>query len=116
VKTARQPEASAGLATRRLLILDQVRFSKHVAVEVLIGGRWIVVDPAYRAVFRASHGATLTREELGNPEVFAAATQKIQGYDPTYTFDRTAHIRIERLMGIGHPLRIIVDWIFPGWE
>jgi hypothetical protein len=107
---------SSGLATRRLLILDENRFSKHVAVEVLIGGRWIVVDPAYRAVFRANNGATLTREELTNPEVFAAATQKIRGYDPTYTFDRTAHIRVDRLIGIGHPLRIILDWMFPGWE
>lgn len=95
---------SAGLATRRLLILDQNRLSKHVTVEVLVGGRWIEVDPAYRAVLRANNGATLTRDELTNPEMLAAVIRKIRGYDPTYTFDRTAHIRIERLMGIGHPL------------
>ncbi|HYL46392.1 MAG TPA: transglutaminase domain-containing protein [Candidatus Limnocylindrales bacterium] len=107
---------SAGLATRRLLILDENRFAKHVTVEVLIGGRWIVVDPAYRTVLRADNGATLTRDELVNPEVFAAATRNIRGYDPAYSFERTAHIRVERLMGIGRPLRIILDGMFPGWE
>jgi hypothetical protein len=107
---------SSGLATRRLLILDEDRLVKHVTVEVLIGGRWIVVDPAHRAVFRANNGATLTRGELANPEVFAAAARQIRGYDPVYTFDHTAHLRVERLMGIGHPLRSILDWMFPGWE
>jgi hypothetical protein len=92
------------------------RFAEGATVEVLIGGRWIVVDPAYRTVLRADNGATLTRDELVNPEVFAAATRNIRGYDPAYTFERTAHIRVERLMGIGRPLRIILDGMFPGWE
>jgi len=107
---------SAGLAARRLLLLDSHRMTKHVVAEVLVDGRWVVVDPAFRAVFRGPDGQLLTREQLANPAVLAAATRGIAGYDPAYTFDRTAHVRIARLRVIGVSIRSILDHALPGWE
>jgi hypothetical protein len=107
---------SAGLSARRLLLLDSRRMTKHVVAEVLVDGRWVVVDPAFRTVFRSPDGRLLTRADLADPAVFAAATQGIHGYDPSYTFDRTAHVRMARLRGVGVPIRNILDRVLPGWE
>lgn len=107
---------SAGLAARRLLLLDSRRIAKHVVAEVLIDGRWIVVDPAFRTVLRGRDGGLLTREQLSDPVVFSAATRDIQGYDPIYTYERTAHVRISRFHFAGLPLRGILDHLLPGWE
>jgi hypothetical protein len=107
---------SAGLAVRRLLLLDSRRLTKHVVAEVLIDGRWIVVDPAFRAILRGSDGGLLTREQLSDPAVFCAATCDIKGYDPTNTFESTAHIRISRLGFASLPLRGVLNHLLPGWE
>jgi len=107
---------SAGLAVRRLLLLDSRRLTKHVVAEVLIDGRWIVVDPAFRTVLRASDGGLLTREQLSDPTVFSAATRGIRGYDPIDTYDRTVHVRLSRLGLIGKPLRRVLNGFLPGWE
>jgi len=107
---------SAGLKARRLLLLDSKRMTKHVVAEVLIDGRWAVVDPAFRTVFRGTDGRLLTREDLLDPAVFAAASQRIHSYDPSYTFDRTAHVRISRLPIIGFPIREVLDDVLPGWD
>ena len=47
---------SSGLHARRLLLLDQYGSSKHVVVEVLIGDRWVVVDPSYHFILRLPDG------------------------------------------------------------
>ncbi|MFZ3380936.1 MAG: hypothetical protein WA211_05805 [Candidatus Acidiferrales bacterium] len=107
---------TGNLAVRRLLLVDSHMMTKHVVAEVLVNGRWIIVDPAYRLVLRDAQGRTLTREELTNPQTFAEATQNIPAYDPTYTFDRTIHVRIGRIHFLGVPLRKIADRIFPGWD
>lgn len=64
---------SGGLNVRRLLLLTPERNTKHVVAEVLIDDRWIIVDPAYRAILRNAKGQMLTREELRNPTVFRQA-------------------------------------------
>jgi hypothetical protein len=69
-----------------LLRLDENRLTKHVTAEVLVNGRWIIVDPAYRVVIQGPDGSMLTREQLANLAVFAAATKNIHAYDPAYTF------------------------------
>jgi hypothetical protein len=107
---------SAGLTARRLLLLDSRQLTKHVVAEVLIEGRWIVVDPAFRVVHRDASGRSLTRQELIDPAVFAAATSGIRGYSPAYTFDRTCHIRLARLGPVGSLLRYTLDRLLPGWE
>jgi hypothetical protein len=107
---------SAGLAARRLLLLDSHRMTKHVVAEVLVDGRWIVVDPAFRVVLRDSDGRLLTREELADPAVFSAATRGIPGYDPVYTFDHSVHVRVSRLRFVGVPLGGGLDRLLPGWE
>jgi hypothetical protein len=107
---------SAGLEARRLLLLDSRRMTKHVVAEVLIGGRWIVVDPAFRQVLRGSDGGLLTREELADAAVFSVATRDIHGYSAGYTYENTAHVRISRLRFVGLPLRVVFDHVLPGWE
>ena len=106
---------SAGLTARRLLLLDSRQMTKHVVAEVLIEGRWIVVDPGFRVILRDAGGRSLTRLELTDPAVFEAATGGIRGYSPAYTFDRTSHIRLSRLGPVGSLLRYTLDRL-PGWE
>jgi hypothetical protein len=107
---------SGGLQTRRLLLLDSHRLVKHVAAEVLVDGRWIVVDPAFRTILRGAEGKPLTREQLENTVTFATAIGNIPGYDRRYTFELTTHIRLGRLHLVGIPIRIILDRLLPGWE
>jgi hypothetical protein len=107
---------SAGLAARRLLLVDSHALTKHVVAEVLMDGRWVVVDPTFRVILRGPDGVPLTREQLVNPAVFAAATRNVDGYSPTYSFERTTHIRANRLRWLGIPIRNAVDRLWPGWE
>jgi hypothetical protein len=107
---------SAGLSARRLLLLDSDRQAKHVVAEVLIDGRWIVVDPAFRALLRGDDGNLLTREQLAIPQIFSAATHDIPNYDSSYTFERTSHIRMSRIRSVGLPLRKALNVLLPGWE
>ena len=107
---------SAGLRSRRLLLLDPHRLTMHVVAEVLVDGRWIVVDPAFRTILRDSAGRTVTRKQLSDRSVFLAATGGIPGYDPSYTYDRTVHVRMARLGRAGYYLRLVFNQIAPGWE
>jgi len=107
---------SAGLSARRLLLLDSRRMTMHVVAEILIDGRWIVVDPAFRAIPRGANGELLTRKDLADPAIFAAAIKNIPGYEADYTYERTAHVRLARLRILGAPLRRILDRAVPGWE
>jgi hypothetical protein len=104
------------MQARRLLLVDSRQTTKHVVAEVLVDGRWIIVDPSFRVVMRGPDGKTLTREELADPAMFAAATRNIRGYEPSYTFDHTVHIRLARIQVFGSLLRRILDRAFPGWE
>lgn len=107
---------SSGLHARRLLLLDQNRSSKHVVVEVLIGDRWVVVDPSYRFVARLPNGQLVTRTEMMDPAIFHAATQSIPNYPADYTYESTSHIRLRRIPWIGRYLRGTFNFIWPGWE
>ncbi len=107
---------SAGLTARRLLLLNSQRVTAHVVAEVLIDGRWIVVDPAFRLIPRGSDGRLLSREDLMDPAILSAATHGVPGYSPAYTFDRAVHIRVSRLRYVGLPLRMALDRFIPGWE
>jgi len=107
---------SGGLSVRRLLLLTPQRNTKHVVAEVLIDNRWIIVDPAYRVIFRDSQGRLLTRSELRNPAVFADAIRLVPAYPAEYSFDRFAHIRLARLPLDGLGLRTVLDSTVPGWE
>lgn len=107
---------SSGLHARRLLLLDRSRSSKHVVVEVLIGNRWVVVDPSYRFVARLPDGHLVTRTEMMDPAIFHAATQSIPHYPADYTYESTSHVRLRRIPWIGKYLRGIFNFIWPGWE
>lgn len=107
---------SSGLHARRLLLLDQYRLSKHVVVEVLIGARWVVVDPSYHFVLRLPDGQFPTRTELKDPAIFRAATQSIPNYPAAYTYESTVHVRLGRIPWIGRYLRGIFNFIWPPWE
>jgi hypothetical protein len=107
---------SSGLSARRLLLLSEDGQSKHVVVEVLIDGRWIVVDPSYHFMLRLPDGQFLTRAQLMDPAVFRAATQSIANYPPSYTYESTVHVRLARIPWIGRYLRRILNFMWPQWE
>jgi hypothetical protein len=107
---------SNDLQVRRLLLLSPDRRAKHVVAEVLLDGRWIIVDPTFRVVMRNAKGEMLTRKQLQNPQTFAEATAAIPGYPASYTYEKYAHVRVARLPLDGMRLRRALDWIFPGWD
>jgi hypothetical protein len=107
---------AAGVKTRRLLLLNASGGSKHVVVEVEWGDRWVVVDPSFRAVFRAGSGRPLTKEELHNPETFQDAISRIPDYSPEYSFERTVHVHLTRIPVLGESLRRTLEFLFPRWE
>jgi len=107
---------SVGLEARRLLLLGPDWRTKHVVAEVFIDNRWIVVDPTFHDIFRGADGGYLTRSQLADPTVFAAATRSIANYNPSYTFERTAHIHTTRLPYIGAVMRRALSAVSPTWD
>ena len=107
---------TSGLSARRLLLLDPDGGTKHVDAEVWIDGRWFVVDPTFHVILRGVDGKMLTRRELANPAVFSAATRTIPGYDPSYSFERTEHIRLARIPIVGRPVQRILNSLIPAWQ
>jgi Transglutaminase-like superfamily len=105
-----------GLRARRLLLLTPEDEAKHVVAEVLIDGRWVIADPAYRVLLRDAQGRLLTRQDLRDPAVFAEATRFVPHYPKEYTYEKFAHVRLARLPMEGFHLRWILDKAFPGWE
>ena len=107
---------SGGLNVRRLLLLTPERNTKHVVAEVLIDDRWIIVDPAYRAILRNAQGQMLTREELRNPTVFRQAISTLPDYPMDYNYDHFAHVRLARMPLYGFGLRRLLDQALPRWD
>jgi hypothetical protein len=107
---------SGGLPARRLLLLNAQRQANHVVAEVYVDGRWIIVDPSFRAILRGSDGQPLTRQQLNDPQTLAIATHDLAGYSPLFTYDRTAHLRMSRIPVIGSLLRRVLDGVLPGWD
>jgi len=107
---------SSGMNARRLLLLDKNRLSKHVVVEVVLGDRWIVVDPSYHTVFRLPDGRLVTRTDLQDPNIFRLVTQGIPNYPQIYTYESTVHIRLSRIPVVGGHLRTIFNFVWPSWE
>jgi len=107
---------SAGLETRRLLLLTPDRNTKHVVAEVHLDGRWIIVDPTYRVMLKDANGNLLTRSDLRNPETFRQAISTIPKYLPEYNYDNFAHVRLNALPLHGFHIREQIDRFFPGWD
>ncbi len=107
---------SSDLRARRLLLLTADNNTKHVVAEVLIGDRWIIVDPTYRVILRDAAGHYLTRKDLQNPAIFEQAASAIPNYPREYSYDHFAHVRLARLPYFGFRLRKLLSAISPGWE
>ena len=107
---------SNGLSVRRLLLLTPQNEAKHVVAEILIDGRWVIADPAFRVLLRDAKGRLLTRQELRDPAVFAEAASMVPNYPKEYTYEAYAHVRLTRLPMQGLRLRWILEKTFPGWE
>ena len=107
---------TSDVRVRRLLLLGPDQRARHVVAEVLIDGRWVVVDPAYRLLLRDARGRLLTRKDLQDPAVFREATGSIPGYPPEYNYSRFAHVRLARLPLDGLGLRKTLNSIYPGWD
>jgi len=107
---------AAGLKARRLLLLQHSGGTSHVVAEVEWDDRWVVVDPQHGHVFRDRAGRALSKEELRDPEVFQDAISRIPGYNPEYTFARTAHIHLRRIPRLGGVVHSTLDWLDPSWQ
>jgi len=107
---------SSDLRVRRLLLLTPDRNTKHVVAEVLMDGRWIIVDPTYRVIMKDAWGRYLTRSELRDPAVFSQAVSAIPNYPREYNYDQFAHVRLARLPLDGLHLRSLLDRVYPGWD
>jgi len=107
---------SSDLSVRRLLLLTPERTTKHVVAEVLLDGKWVIVDPTYRLVMKDKQGHLLTRGDLQDPATFAEATSVIANYPAVYNYTTFAHVRIAKLPLQGLHLRVVFDKIYPGWD
>jgi hypothetical protein len=107
---------SSGLTARRLLLLSPQHFANHVVAEVLVDGRWIIVDPTFRLILRDAHGHNLTRQELRDPDVFNQATGHIPNYPSFYNYLLVGHVHVARLPVIGFGLRTALQRIYPTWD
>jgi hypothetical protein len=107
---------SAGLRTRRLLLLTPERTTKHVVAEVYLEDRWVIVDPTYRTLMKDARGNFLTRADLQNPEIFRQAASAIPNYRMEYSYERYAHIHISALPFLGTQIRHVLDRVFPSWD
>jgi hypothetical protein len=107
---------SGGLEARRLLLLGSDWQTKHVVAEVFVNKRWIVVDPTFHYIFRGTDGNYLTRSQLADPIVFATATRSIANYDPSYTFERTAHIHTTQISFVSAVMRRVLSAVSPTWD
>jgi hypothetical protein len=107
---------STGLPARRLLLLGPDRLARHVVAEVYTDGRWIVVDAAFRVILRDRAGGPLTRDQLRDPAVSAEATAGIPGYNPSYNYLRTAHVRLSKIPLAGPAARFVLERVWRGWS
>lgn len=107
---------SAGLSARRLLLLSPQYFANHVVAEVLVDGRWIIVDPTFRLILRDAQGHTLTRQELRDPDVFNQATGHIPSYPSLYNYLLVGHVHVARLPIVGFGLRTALRRFYPTWD
>lgn len=107
---------SSGLEVRRLLLLSPDHTAKHVVAEVKLDGRWVIVDPTYRAILKDAQGNLLTRSDLQNPKTFQEATSQIPGYLQVYSYERTAHVRLGFFPFGGAGARRALDRLLPGWD
>lgn len=106
---------TAHLPARRLLLRDGSGSVIHVVAEVLIDGRWIVVDPAFRAIMKGIDGHPLTGKELVDSSTLASATRNLRGYSPNYNYRNTAHLHTARYP-FGNFLAGSLAAIFPNWD
>ena len=106
---------ASGLEARRVLLLTPALATSHVVAEVRLDGRWVVVDPVYRAILRDASGRTLTLKELADPATFRQATGKIAKYNPEYKYDFTTHIRFSALPFIGRTAQEKLDAVMTNW-
>ena len=107
---------SAGVDSRRLLLLRPDRRAKHVVAEVRLDGRWIIVDATYRVILKDAQGRLLTSKDLQDPRTFQEAISLIPGYQAQYSYERYAHVRVAALPVLGAKLRLMLDRLYPGWD
>jgi hypothetical protein len=109
--------SAGGIDSRRLLLLDaQGMSTNHVVAEVLLDGRWIIVDPTFHIILKDGAGHFLTKEELARPDVFVEATKDIPHYDDSYNYEHTAFIHFARLPLVGRFLQTKLNPVLLEWQ
>lgn len=106
---------SERIGVRRLLLLNTQGAASHVDAEVLLDGRWIVVDPVFRRVMRGPSGL-LTAQQLKDPELLKSATEGLSGYRSEYSFANTGHLHMARFGKFGVIVAWFGDVLFRGWD
>jgi len=106
----------AGLQVRPLILLGGNYGATHVVAELRVPNRWIVVDPTFRRIMRDAHGRALTSADLRDPRLMREATVGLKNYLPVYTYERTTHIRLEKVPYFGARLRKALNVLYPQWE
>jgi hypothetical protein len=106
---------TAHLPARRLLLRDTHGSVIHVVAEVLIGDRWVVVDPAFRTIMKGADGHPLTREELVDSAQLTSATRDLRGYSHDYNYRNTSHLHTARYP-FGNVMGSSLAAIFPNWD
>lgn len=107
---------SAGVKTRRLLLLSPDGTTKHVVGEVYLNRRWVIVDPAYGVLMKDLRGNLLSRKDLQNPKSLKEATSLLQDYRPEFTYENCAHVRPAVLPFHGAGIHQVAEWFFPNQE
>ena len=107
---------SSGLESRRLLLLTPDRQTKHVVAEVLVDGRWIVVDPSFRVVMRDGGRKSAYAQGTAKSCDIQRSDRGVPNYPADYSYDRYAHVRLARLPLDGFHLRKLLESVLPGWD
>jgi hypothetical protein len=106
---------AVGLRARPLILVGWDYGATHVVVEVRLGDRWIVVDPAFRRIMRDASGRMLTKGDLRDPRLLAQATVGLKNFLPIYSYERTTLVHLEVIPYLGSYLRKGLNNFYPEW-
>jgi transglutaminase superfamily protein len=96
----------AGLQARELRLCDARHEARHVVCEVLIGSRWLVLDPTVDLDFRRRDGQLATAAELRDPALLAVNARRADYYDlQRWQFTHAERLHFEKVPLVGGLLR-----------
>jgi hypothetical protein len=96
----------AGLQARELRLCDAHHLARHVVCEILVGNRWVVLDPTVDLDFRRRDGQLATADELRDPVLLAINARRAEYYDrQLWQFTHAERLHFEKVPLVGGLLR-----------